>query len=666
MKNLSLLLILSLTYFSLTAQEIKFGKISKTELQEKVYPLDSIANAAVLYKKRRSNFEYTAEDGFSLVTKVHERIKIYNKDGLNWIKKVINAYQNQGARETVGVKAYTYNLENGKIVKNKLKNKDIFKEKTSEHWTSYKFTMPNAKVGSVIEWVYTITSPFPFNINDVIFQYKIPIKKMEVSIEIPQYFTFKYVPNFYYPIHIVASKRNRTLRFTYRTSNGIAKTTGHSASEDIFEMVYKATENNIPAIKKEPLINNLNNYIAKVHFEYASKHFPNKPVKYYSTNWETVAKSIYKNYSFGKQLKNSNHLKTAVASQIVDTKTASSKALKLFNFIKTQIKWDGYYGKYTEKGLKKSFEEHLGNSADINLNLVAMFREAGLKANPILVSTRSHGVPLFPTKDGFNYVVAGLELPRGLVLFDATEPFSMPNVLPVRALNWNGRLVREDGSSSSVNLFSLKPAKERVTLFIKMDDEGVIKGMKRSSFYSNFALDYRKNKAFIAEKDLISKVEANNNGIEISDLKITNKKNIYKPIGETFKFEADDQCDVVNDKIYFQPLFFLAINKNPFTLEKRLYPVDFGSKWEENYTVSIQIPDGYSVTTLPKDFGIALPENMGEFKFIITQKAPNKLQVLTSTKINTAIIPPNYYNELKDFFKQVIEKQTEKVVLTKI
>jgi len=669
MKNLNLLFILGFIFLSPRshAQEIKFGKVSKQELQEKVYPLDSTADAAILYKKRRTHYEYTDSEGFSLITKVHERIKIYSKEGLEWAKKSIDVYQGNNLRETTSIKAYTFNLEKGKIVKNKLKNKDIFKEKSSEHWTSFKFTMPNAKVGSVVEWEYTINSPFSSNISDIVFQYKIPVKKIEAKIEIPQYYTFKYQPNLYYPIHVETSRKNRTLRFSYRTSDGTgAKTSSNTATEEIYEIVYTATESNIPAIKKEPLINNIKNYIAKIHFEHTSTQFPGKKVKFYSNTWESVAKSIFKNFYFGKQLQNTNYLKAAVASQINDVKTDQEKALRLYHFIKTQIKWNKNYGKYTEKGLKKAFQEHIGNAADINLNLVAMFRAAGLKANPVLISTRSHGIPLFPTRDGFNYVIAALELPNGLALFDATEPLSAPNVLPIRALNWKGRLVRDDGTSRSLNLFSVKPAKERVTLFVKMDDEGVITGMKRSSYYTNYALNYRKNKAFLAEDDLIAKVEKTNNGIEITNLKITNKNNIFKPIGETFKFEADDQCDVINDKIYFSPLFFLADTKNPFTQDTRLYPVDFGSKWEENYTVSIQIPDGYTISTLPKNIGISLPDNMGVFKFVIAKKGDNKIQVLTTTKINMPIIPPHYYQDLKDFFKQVIEKQTEKVVLTKV
>ena len=672
MKNLSILFILvfilSLTTKT-TAQQIKFGKVAKHELQELAYPLDSTADAAILFKSRHTYYEYSGTEGFKLITKIHERIKIYNKDGLEWAKKTIGAYNSTGDKETIGIRGYTFNLEKGKVSKEKLRSKDIFKEKSSESWTNYKFTMPNAKVGSVIEWYYTITSPFAGNINDVIFQYKIPIKKMEAKIEIPQYFTFKYQPNFYYQISMAVAKRNRTLDYTFRSAdpNGTgAKTINNKRSIDIFEMTYNAVEHNIPAIKEEPLINNIDNYIAKVHFEHTSTQFEGREVKYYSTNWEAVSKSINKSYSFGKQLQNTKHLKADVTTLTSAAKTPYEKSVILFEFLKTKIKWDGNYSKYTNKGLKKSYEEHVGNVADINLNLVAMFREAGLKANPVLVSTRAHGVPLFPTKDGFNYVIAALELPNRIILFDATEKFSTPNVLPVRTLNWQGRLVRADGSSKSINLFSVKPAKSRITLFVKMDDEGILTGLKRSSLYTNFALDYRKNKASVALDDLQTKLENDNNGIEITNLKISNKKNIFKPIVESFKFEADDQCDVIGDKIYFQPLLFLARSKNQFTLDKRLYPVDFGMKWEVTHIVSIEIPPGFSINSLPENLAIALPDNIGVFKFVITKKGDTKIQVLSSTKINASIIPSNYYQDLKEFYKQLIEKQTEKVVLTRL
>lgn len=667
MKKLALLFALNLFCFTTIAQEIKFGKVSLDELNESTYPLDSTAPAAILFKSVRVYYDYNSSDGFKLTTQIHERIKIYNKAGLEWAENSVSTYQADNIKETASIKGFTYNLVSGKIVEEKLKSNQIFKEVVDENWTKNKFTMPNVQVGSVVEWYYTITSPFSSNIDDVIFQYLIPVKKMTATIAIPQYYTFKYMPTFYYPIKMNQSSRDRTIQFTTRTEDGTgAKTSLNNETVILHEVIYSADVQSIPAIKEEPFINSLTNYIAKVHFEHTSTQFPNKPINYYSTDWESVTKSIYKNYYFGKQLEGTNFLKEDVATQTANAKTDDEKATILYNFIKNKIKWNGNYGKYTEKGIKKAYQDHVGNVADINLCLVAMFKEAGLKSYPVLISTRNHGIPLFPTVDGFNYVVVAIEFPQGISLFDATEFYGVPNILPSRALNWKGRLVRDDETSTEIDLFGLEPAKERINLFVKIDEKGSISGLKRSSFYSNNALSYRKGKAFMPEKDLITALEKENHDVLISDLKITNKEDLSNPVVETFKFESDNLCDVIDGKIYFSPLLILAGTKNPFTLENRMYPIDFGTTWEDNYFVTIQIPEGYAISTLPENFSIALPNNMGVFKYMITKKGENKIEALTSTQINFPIIAPQYYADIKLFYKQLIDKQNEKVVLTKL
>ena len=78
-----------------------------------------------------------------------------------------------------------------------------------------------------------------------------------------------------------------------------------------------------------------------------------------------------------------------------------------FNFLKSKVKWNGFYGKYTDKGVRKAYKDRVGNVAEINLILTSMLRFAGLNANPVLVSSRGNGIPIFPTTNGFDY---GLEL----------------------------------------------------------------------------------------------------------------------------------------------------------------------------------------------------------------------------------------------------------------
>ena len=116
--------------------------------------------------------------------------------------------------------------------------------------------------------------------------------------------------------------------------------------------------------------------------------------------------------------------------------------------------------------------------------------------------------------------------------------------------------------------------------------------------------------------------------------------------------------------MYITPLFFLAKKENPFKLEKRLFPVDFGLPWKEKDNVNIQIPEGYKVESLPEPLAIGLPENKGVFKYQLTNVG-NKIKVVSIFQINSSAISPTYYLALKEFYKKVVEKQTEKIVLVK-
>ena len=161
MKNLASLLILLVVSQLSSAQNYKFGKVSKEELEEKFNPLDSSASATYLYKYRKTFFEYQQSTGFELVTVVHERVKIYNQQGFDYATKAVSLYKSNSNQEKVtNIKAYTYNLIDGKIEGTKLKKDGIFKTETSKYRNQTKFTMPNIKEGSVVEYSYKIISPF--------------------------------------------------------------------------------------------------------------------------------------------------------------------------------------------------------------------------------------------------------------------------------------------------------------------------------------------------------------------------------------------------------------------------------------------------------------------------------------------------------------------------
>ncbi|MGA9269566.1 MAG: DUF3857 domain-containing protein, partial [Lutimonas sp.] len=648
----------------LHAQKFKFGSIDIKNLQEKEYELDPEAEAVVLYKKRNTNYMYSSGSGWRLVTEVIERIKIYDKEGVEYASKKIPYYKGD-SNESVSIKAVTYNLENGKIVKTKLDGKEIYDEDINEDWSSKNFTMPNINEGSIVEWKYTLSSPYVQTIDEVVCQYDIPIKELQCKIEIPEFFVFRMFPSRYYPIDVRQSKGSKKISVmgSSRSQTSWATTsTTSSGSAQMLQNIYNINAQNIPALKEEPYVNSMDNYRAIVKFEISAYKPRNGVPEFYNTSWEKVTETIYKNPRFGRELSKNNHFSADLEQIIAGTDSNEEKIKAIFQFVQKKVKWDENYGKYTNKGVAKAYKEGHGNAAEVNLTLVSMLRNAGLKASPVLVSTRSHGIPLFPTKQGFNFVIAAIEMPQETILLDATDPNSAPNLLPVRDLNWEGRLIREDGSSIGVDLYPHKYNLKTVKMTAKIDTEGEVSGVMISTYKNLNALLYRSNYSQLSEDDLISKLESENGDIEIERIRLNNIDNPFSSLTEMIQFTGENQADFIGDKIYVSPLLFLSETENPFKMEKRSYPLDFASAWRNEINLILEIPEQYTVESKPEDVFYTLPENLGSYS-LKTSVEKNKIVISSSSIINKAIVPANYYDMLKDIYKKAIDTQMEKIVL---
>ncbi len=665
--KIALLLIVFTT--SITANEIKFGKVSIEEVSETEHPMEKDADAAILYKKERVFYDYSSEQGWKMIKQAHYRIKIYNKDGFDWATLEIPLYISNSDEERItGVKGYTFNLENGKIVEEKLKKDGLFLEEVNKYRNKASITMPQVKEGSVLDISFDVVSPLYWYMDDFRLQYNIPVNEINLRLDIPQYFVFKRYSRGFYPINVSQSRENRRINVTYRTQDKnayVGRTSHKSSTLEFFENIYEVNAMNLPSMKEEKYTNNIDNYRTAIKFELAATQFPNSPYKNYSLNWGDVAESIYKFDSFGEELKKTRYFEDDIDDLISTAGNDSEKAKLIFDFVKSKMTWNKYSGVTCDGGVKNAYKENSGNVAEINLMLTAMLRYAGLNANPILVSTRAHGIPLFPTTDGFNYVISGIEIPNEVILLDATDKEASFDVLPTRALNWQGRLVRKDGSSTQVDLVPKEMSKQLVFVDATIAADGSANGKVRTQYTKQIALSFRNNLEAMDEETYLEEMESEYGDLEISQFEVANKDKPSKPIIETCEFYKENQCEIIGDKIYIRPMLYLAQTENPFKLKERKYPVDFTYPKQERFMINLKIPDGYKIESVPEDAAIQLPNGYGLFKFKIVNKG-NQLQVAASSEIKTAFFPPEYYEALKEYYKQLVAKQSEKVVLSKI
>lgn len=652
------------------AQNYKFGKVSEEELLQKEHPADPTADAAVLYRETKTEFQYTQDAGWYMVTDYFERVKIYTKEGFDRANATIDLYKGDGEDKLLGLRGITYYIGGeGKIEEVKLKNDGIFEEETSKYLSQTKITMPDVREGCVIEYKYTINSPFIFNIDEFRFQETIPVDKLKVLFKTPEYFVYKTHQRGWVPYKVNTETRERTMSYRQTTQDlralggpGLPETTTREIK--FKEDTYTVELDNVPALIEEAFVGNLDNYTTALQFEMSYIDIPGVPLKTYATNWEDVSKSIYRVDIFGNELERNNYFENDIDALLNGATKPEEKVGLIFSYVLNKMTWNGYNGFYTNEGVKTAYKKGSGNVADINLMLVAMLRHAKLDANPVLVSTKKHGIPLFPTRNGFNYVIAAVDLPQGTLLLDATNKDAEIGVLKSDILNWQGRVIKKDGTSGWVSLSSMVSAVKSAMINAEIKPDMSFSGKAQNRFTGNYAFQYRSEYKNLNEDAQRKLVEKNTNQAELSNLHFENLTTLGQPVSLEYDFEVLDVVEDVAGKLYFSPMVILGTQENPFKSETRQYPIDYGYPFKNRYILNISLPEGYKVESLPENSVFNLGENIGSYRYLISQLG-NKLQLSVEFAINQSFISAEEYGNLKKFYELLIAKENEKVVLSK-
>ncbi|MDP2159678.1 MAG: transglutaminase, partial [Flavobacterium sp.] len=227
-----------------------------------------------------------------------------------------------------------------------------------------------------------------------------------------------------------------------------------------------------------------------------------------------------------------------------------------------------------------------------------------------------------------------------------------------------GRLIRKDGSSTFARLIPSFLSKDNTLGLASIDTDGVVNGKIRTQHFDYNAFRYRDRYLNLSKESYIETLEKKYSNIEIEEYTVNNEKDLLKPVFEEYSFKHTGLTEIIVDKMYVSPLLYYSLTDNPFKLEKRDYPIDFVYPSEDKYTLTINIPQGYVVESLPKSQVFAADNNQLTYSFNI-QATDTKIQLNAILSVNQSFITPNYYENLKNFFKTVVENQSDKIVLKK-
>ena len=306
-----------------------------------------------------------------------------------------------------------------------------------------------------------------------------------------------------------------------------------------------------------------------------------------------------------------------------------------------------------------------GNEAEINLLLVAMLRKAGLKADPLLLSTKSHGYAYsnYPIIDRFNYVVCRAMINDKPVYLDASRPNLGFGRLDWDCYNGHARVINEE--ATPVDLLSDSLIETKTTsLVLGIENGSKILGtvQQMTGYYESLSIrDLISENGF---KQFVEEVTSDKPAdVEIEDFRVDYLPDLDDPVQISYNLELKLEK---KDIIYVDPMFGEGFTENPFTAIHRIYPVEMPYTLDETFIARIEVPKEYRVDELPKPARMNLDvEGKSFFEYLI-QNSGGVILLRTRVKVHRSYFLPEEYKMLRDFFSVVVNKQNEKIVLRKI
>lgn len=271
---------------------------------------------------------------------------------------------------------------------------------------------------------------------------------------------------------------------------------------------------------------------------------------------------------------------------------------------------------------------------------------------------------IYPTIFDYNYVLIQVKINNKIHYLDATNKFLPFGQIPLKTINGAARVLDFKEDSYWVKLKPKKASSIVTSVKLKLNNENDLEGRFMTRRTGYFAEEQRRMLSSLNENDYLEDFENTHPNIEVDTHKANNINELNKPLSQvyTIKFLPDESSS--NSNIRINPILFNRIKNNPFKLKKRNYPVDFGYAIKQNYSINIQIPEGYEVNQLPKDLKIAFPNKGGSFIYTTALQGKN-INAYARLVIAKRIFSDEEYFALKEFYKQIIIAEETMIVLKK-
>lgn len=628
-----------------------FGKIDKADLLLQDCEFDKDAEAYKLLDYGEVSY-VRGKNLFKIQTERRVRVKILKDKGLDNANIKLKYYSQSNYETITDISAVTYNLDNtGSVVVTKLEKSAIYRKPVTNRISEVAFTLPDVKVGSVIEYKYSDSKESYGSLDDWYFQDDVPTRLSVYKILVPSIFRFTNQVMAYQKIEqsITGSHPG-----SVTTSQGIFQFTSE-------EKTYIAR--NILALRDEPYMGAARDYLQRVIFQLSEIDYGQGYVEQIRSSWPKLTTELMEDEDFGLQLKKNIPHTKELDDSLKLTKSDYKKMLMIHDYIRRNMNWNGSESIYTQSGIKSAWDKKSGTNSEINLILINLLKDAGLTVYPLLVSTKDNGIAntFYPFLRQFNNVLACVFIGNKRYVLNGADKYNPAWLIPYDVVN-NDAFIVDNEKGGWIFLDDDKDIfQNTVLIYSEVSPEGLMTGEATviSSGYSKNPRVKTWKEDKTSFNDYFSKSFT---GMKIENVDIHNEDIDSMPLEQKVKFSFPLSSS--GEYQYFSVNLFQGLEKNPFIAEERYTDIDYGYNQSFKVVGKVYIPDGYEFEELPKNIKMIMPDTSIVFTRMM-QADSNSIDL----KVTVDFLRPYYSAEMypyfKEFYKKLFASLNEQVVIKK-
>lgn len=638
--SVALILVATATLFPTPARAVKFQPVSPEELKMTDEPKAPGAPAIILFRQVDRD-----DRGNSAHEDVYIRIKVLTEEGRRYGDVEIPSFQ-----PVSNIHARTIKPD-GSIVNfdGQIFEKSIEKAR-GEQYMAKTFALPDVQAGAIIEYYYTTD----LGSNDYVFNSHW-ILSSELFTKSAKFTLRPY------------DLGRMNLRWSW---NQLPAGTPEPAetSKNLFTLEAR----DIPAFQTEDYMPPENELKSRVDFIYSEEIVGKDPDKY----WQIIGKSRndeLESFSGGRR-----GMKRAVGEIVAVSDSPEEKLHKIYARVQ-QLRNTSYELEKTQEEQKRSKEKdpedvddiwkkQYANGRDLTWLFLALVRAAGFEANGMWVSDRQNYFFSPQTMDAGrldeNIVVVNL---NGKNIFcDPGAAFTPFCMLPWFETGVTGLKLDKDGGTW---LQTTVPASAESgihrTAALKLSDAGDLEGKLTVSYTGLEASERRVEQRLTDDADrkkfLENEVKA---AIPLASdaelIKQPDWKSSTPPLVAEYTLKVPGWASRTGRRTLLPVGIFSATEKHLFDHSERVHPIYFKFPFQRVDDVSIEMPLGWQISTLPE------PQKRDARAVDYSMRAENDkgtLHLNRTLDINVVLLDRKYYAPLRTFFQAVRTSDEQEVIL---